>query len=289
MEATTMWGWPIWVYLWAAGVAGGGYFATFLANLFSGRRHKELLQIATWIGVPLVLLGSLLLVIDLGNPFWAWHLFVGFRPLSPMSLGSWILLLWSITAVALIALWFAEAFEPAKQPPGVYARVASLLRPLAPATEILAWIALVLAVLLITYTGVLLSNTSHLLWATVLLPVLFVVSATSTGMAATLLVSILMGKEISHDFGRAGAILAVLEVLALVSFLVTVPSGVLVTGPLNVWFWVGVVLIGLLVPFGLELWSLRAKAQGVLVLASTLCVLFGGLVLRAVVVIGGQV
>jgi formate-dependent nitrite reductase membrane component NrfD len=284
-----MWEWPTWVYLWAAGVAGGGYFAAFLADRFTGRKHKELLQIATWIGVPLVLLGVLLLVFDLGNPLWAWHLFARFMPASPMSLGSWILFIWSITGVALIALWFAEIFEPAGQPTDLFARVASLLRPLVPATEILVWIALVLSVLLIAYTGVLLSNTSQPLWTTVLLPTLFVVSAISTGLAATLLVSALMGKEIPHEFGQAGAIMAVLEVLALISFLVAAPAGVLINGPLSLWFWVGVVLIGLVVPFGLELWTLKAKGTRLLVLASTLCVLLGGFILRAVVVIGGQI
>jgi formate-dependent nitrite reductase membrane component NrfD len=278
MEATLMWEWPIWVYLWAAGVAGGGYFAAFLADRFTGRKHKSLLQIATWIGVPLVGIGTLLLIVDLGNQLYFWHLLARFYPRSPMSIGTWLLTFWAICGVGLLVLWLAES------------EVAGFvgLRSLVPLTKILSWINFVLSPLLIAYTGVLLSNTSHPLWATVLLPVLFVVSAISTGMAATLLVSVLMGREIPHEFGRAGAILAVLEVLALIGFLVTVPAGVLVSGPLSVWFWVGVALIGLLVPFGLELWSLRAKARGVLVLASTLCVLFGGLVLRAVVVIGGQ-
>ena len=68
MEAQAMvWEWPIWLYLFAAGVAGGGFFAAFLVNLFTGGKHKALLQIATWIGVPLVLMGVLLLVVDLGN------------------------------------------------------------------------------------------------------------------------------------------------------------------------------------------------------------------------------
>lgn len=48
-------------------------------------------------------------------------------------------------------------------------------------------------------------------------------------------------------------------------------------------------LMGLLVPFGLELGTLKAKGTRLMVLASTLCVLLGGFVLRAVVVIGGQI
>lgn len=287
MEAM-VWEWPIFIDLWAAGVAGGGYFAAFLVDRFTGRKHKLLMQVATWVGVPLALLGVLLLVLDLGNQLWAWHLFVRFMPVSPMSLGSWILLLWSITGVALIALWFAEIFEPAEQPTDVFARVASLLRPLVPATEILGWIAFVLSVLLIAYTGVLLSNTRIALWATVLLPALFVVSAIFTGTAAIRLVLTLLGKEIPEEFGKASLILAVLQAVALVGFLVTVPAGVLVAGPLSIWFWAGVVLVGLLAPFGLEIGTLKLKVTTPLVLASTLCVLLGGLILRAVVVIGGQ-
>ncbi len=287
MEAM-VWEWPIFIDLWAAGVAGGGYFVAFLVDRFTGRKHKLLMQVATWVGVPLALLGVLLLVLDLGNQLWAWHLFVRFMPVSPMSLGSWILLLWSITGVALIALWFAESLEPAEQPTDVLARVASMLRPLVLATEILVWIAFVLAVLLITYTGVLLSNTRIALWATVLLPALFVVSAIFTGTAAIRLVLTLLGKEIPEEFGKASLILAVLQAVALVGFLVTVPAGVLVAGPLSIWFWAGVVLVGLLVPFGLEIGTLKLKVTTPLVLASTLCVLLGGLILRAVVVIGGQ-
>ncbi|GAF94852.1 unnamed protein product, partial [marine sediment metagenome] len=158
-----------------------------------------------------------------------------------------------------IALWFAEILEPAEQPTDVFARVASLLRPLVPATEILGWIAFVLSVLLIAYTGVLLSNTRIALWATVLLPALFVVSAIFTGTAAIRLVLTLLGKEIPEEFGKASLILAVLQAVVLVGFLVTVPAGVLVAGPLSIWFWVGVVLIGLLVPFGLEIGTLKLK------------------------------
>lgn len=306
------WEWEIAVYLWIAGIAGGAYFASFLANRFSGGKHNELVQLATYVGVPLVLLGSLLLVLDLGKPFRASHLFVGLSPsswlviptlgavslrawppslslypISPMSLGGWILLLYAVSGVVLIALWFAKSAEPTRTS-GFLGRVASLLRPLLPVTEVLGWIAFILAGFLIAYTGVLLSATNQPLWAGALfLPALFVVSAIATGTATLLLLLILMGRQISHEFGQAGAILTIVEVVTLVAFLVTVPAGVLIAGPLSLWFWGGVVLIGLLVPFGLELWATR-KMMAPLVLASTLCVLLGGLILRAVVVIGGQ-
>jgi uncharacterized membrane protein YbjE (DUF340 family) len=53
-----------------------------------------------------------------------------------------------------------------------------------------------------------------------------------------------------------------------------------------------VVLLALLVPLGLEVanWGkeLEGKAVWRAVLASAVCVVFGGLVLRAVITIGGQ-
>lgn len=269
MEAQAMvWGWPIWLYLFAAGVAGGGFFATFLVNLFTGGKHEDLLEIATWIGVPLLGIGTLLLIVDLGNQLSFWHLVVRFYPVSPMSVGTWILVLWTICAVALIGLWLLKGLESLK--------------------KILGWIVFVLSALLITYTGVLLSTTSRELWSTVLLPVLFVVSASSTGMAATLLVAILLGKEIPPRLGQATAVLEIFEVLALIAFLIAVPAGVLISGPLALWFWIGVIAVGILVPFVLELVTWRTSPT-VLVLTMAFSVLLGGLVLRAVIVVGGQI
>jgi formate-dependent nitrite reductase membrane component NrfD len=284
MEAG-VWEWPILIDLWAAGVAGGGYFAAFLVDRLTGRKHKLLMQVATWVGVPLALLGVLLLILDLGNQIWFWHLvlrpsapFLSIHPLSAMSIGTWVLAIWSACGTGLLVLWLAES-----EVPGFV-----LLGRLVPLAEILSWISFVLSPLVTIYTGVLLSSTNVALWATVFLPVLFVASAIFTGTAAIRLVTTLLGKDVPKEFGKASLILAVLQAVALVAFLVTVPARVLISGSLGLWFWVGVVLVGLIVPFGLELWAVQGKAATPLVLASTICVLLGGLVLRAVVVIGGQ-
>jgi formate-dependent nitrite reductase membrane component NrfD len=279
MEAHAMvWEWPIWLYLFAAGVAGGGFFAAFLVNLFTGWKHEDLLKIATWIGVPLVGLGTLLLIADLGNQLTFWHLVVRFLPLSAMSIGTWILILWAIGAVALLVLWLAESDVP----------VFRILRGLVPLKKVLAWIIFLLSAILITYTGVLLSTTNRELWSTVLLPVLFVISAISTGLAATFLVAVLLKKEIPARLGQAAAVLEVYELVALIAFLIAVPAGVLITGPLSLWFWIGVIVIGMLVPFVLELVTWRTS-PAILVVTMAICVLIGGIILRAVVVVGGQI
>jgi len=311
------WEWPLAVYLWIAGIAGGAYFAGFLMYRFTRGKHELLPKIAMFVGVPLVLLGSLLLVLDLGEQLRAWHLFTRFRVESPMSMGSWILLLYAVIGIVMIALWWVKSFEPEEVRLTVLSGLANVLRPATAVLGVLSWIALVLAVLLIAYTGVLLSATNQPLWAGVLLlPALFVASAISTGMALLVLVlrtglgrllDILFGgegegvpSETLHVMGMASLILGVIELVVLVGFLVWLASfstpaaadavRVLVFGPMSLIFWGGVVLVGLLIPLVLEVASLRGREAIVgSVLASTSLVLLGGLFLRVAVLLSGQI
>jgi formate-dependent nitrite reductase membrane component NrfD len=311
-----LWKWETAVYLWLAGLGGGAYFAAFLADRLSGGKYKEWVRFSVYLGVPVVLLGSLLLVMDLGQQLRSWHLFTGFRLVSPMSMGSWILLIWSAIGVAMIALWFAEAF-PAEEK-GPFSAIASALRPLVPVVDVLSWVAFVLAALLIAYTGVLLSATNQALWGgALLLPALFVASAISTGIAALLVVTStrigpflrdLFGEvgetttaEAVEELGKADAVVMVIEAVVLTGYLFWLSAfstpdaawaaGLLLSGSLSPFFWIGVVFTGLLIPLGSEFIALRKAESGVPVtaLVSALSALFGGLVLRAVVVFGGQI
>ena len=74
------WQWPIWIDLWAAGMAGGAYLVAFLAYRLSGGKYKNMFRLAVYAGVPLAVIGVLLLIIDLGTPIWFWHLFTSFDP-----------------------------------------------------------------------------------------------------------------------------------------------------------------------------------------------------------------
>lgn len=310
------WKWELVTYLWIAGIAGGAYLAAFLMNLFSRGKNELLPKVAMFLGVPLVLLGSLLLVVDLGEQLRAWHLFTRFLPESPMSMGSWILLLYALIGIVMIALWWAKSFEPGEVRLTVLSGVASVIRPAARALGVLGWINLVLAVLLITYTGVLLSATNQPLWGGILLlPALFVVSAIATGTALLVLVmrtgfgrvvDILFGGEgepvpgeVLHTMGMSSLILGIIEVVVLIGYLgwlafFSTPAAasalaVLLTGSMSFLFWGGVVLLGLLIPLVLELASVRGKEALVgSMLASAALVILGGFFLRAAVLLGGQ-
>jgi protein NrfD len=319
------WEWPVAVDLWVAGMAGGVYFAAFLINRVTRGRHELLPKIAMFLGVPLVLLGSLLLVLDLGQQLRAWHLFFTGQPPSlilmigsPMSLGSWILLTYALIGIVMIALWWSTSFDPEEVRVAVYSDVAKVIRPVAPAITVLSWIALVLAVLVMTYTGVLLSATNQPLWAnTFLLPVLFVASAIFTGAALLVLalrtgfgrvLDILFGgegkpipDETMNAIGVAIVVVGIVQLVVLIGYLGVLAAfstpaaasalATITAGPLSLLFWGGAVVVGLLIPLGLGLAYVSAGREhlvGSLLILSSM-VLLGGFLLRLVVLLGGQI
>ena len=314
----TAWGAPIWIYLWMAGMAGGAYFAAFLTDRFTGGSNKPLLRLATYLGIPLAVIGVMLLVIDLGQPIRFWHLFTQFKLISPMSMGTWILLVWVAIAVIMAVLWWFEN----RLPEGAASRLRRLV-------GLLGWANLVLAVLLIAYTGVLLAVSSQSLWAgTVLLPSLFVASAISTGIAILIIAAVIANAiskgslvelklALNQVFGstnwtvpnrivarlaEADAIVIAVEMVALIGYAIWLAIStmagagealrLLTIGTMAAPFWVGVVLLALLIPLGLDLSNrgneIETKAVWRTILASSTCVVLGGLVLRAVITIGGQ-
>ena len=291
----TAWGSMIYLYLWLAGIGGGAYFSAFLIDRFTGGANKALLRLATYIAFPLVSVGVLLLIIDLGMINRFWELLTRFYVVTPMSLGTWFLVAFVGINALLIALWWLRG----RRSPTAFSRIESLL----------SWAGLVFAALVMTYTGVLLAVSNQSLWAgTVILPALFVASATSTGLAATIIAAIVSrAKPVSRQFllrlSEADAIVIVLEIVALVGLMIWLAASsfegasqalaVITAGGLAIPLWLGVVVIGLLIPVALEFWgwgkSAETKRLWPLIVTSSALVLIGGLILRAVIVIGGQV
>ena len=294
------WGAPIWLYLWLAGMAGGAYFGAFLAERLGAGGDSGLLRMATYLGIPLATSGVALLLIDLGQPLRFWHLMTSFNVMSPMSMGTWILLIWVGIAVVLVIAWRAERHlaEPAS-------------RNVRRTIEVLTWVNFIFAVLLMSYTGVLLAISNQPMWAgTLLLPALFVTSAVSTGIAIlvfTILITRNPWKIPSRMLSRlveADAVVILIELVVLVGYVIWLTNGVmpgtheamklLTTGVLAARFWLGVVLLALLIPLGLNIahWGKDMEAKKSIwgaAVASSACVLLGALVLRGVMVIGGQI
>ncbi len=277
MHKELLWKWQIWLYLWAAGVAGGGFFIAYLINLFTGFKEKKLLQYATYVGVPFGFLGVLMLLFDLGKIERFWHLMVHFSFLSPMSIGSWILTAWILCGLFLLVAWRHE-----RNPERARSRYRW--------TRLAEGLTFSLSLLLIAYTGVLLNSTSLPMWRSYFLPALFVVSACSTGFAGILIILVLKREAISHAMGQTSVLLSTLEAVALVLFLINVPSHIIIKGALSLAFWGGIVIFALFAPLWLKLWNLgQPKENPAMLFIAAWWILIGGIILRAVIVIGGQV
>ena len=97
------WGWLIVFYFFFGGLAGGCYFLGALIDLMGRPEDRPLARLGYYIAFPCVVLSGLLLTLDLTRPLRFWHMLIEsntyqpmFKPWSPMSLGSWALLIFGI-------------------------------------------------------------------------------------------------------------------------------------------------------------------------------------------------
>lgn len=285
MDIPEAFGWPIWLYFWLGGVAGGAVAAASIANLAWPGRYRSLGSLSVLLALPLIVVSLLVLIYDLGRSERFINLLLEWRPTSAMWWGTWVLGA-SVGAYGLLLLRYRSAAER----PGHL-----------PWERLLLWANLVLAGLLVVYTGVLLAQTSRSLWnSTGLVPALFAVSALSTGTAALALAGWRRGAAVAQAVERlrqADVALLLLEAAVLVVFvgwlaLLAGPAAaraaqVLLSGAFAAPFWGGVVVVGLLAP--LALGAARGRVGALAEWGAAVLVLAGGLALRYVVVAGGQV
>ncbi|HHV35814.1 MAG TPA: polysulfide reductase NrfD [Syntrophomonadaceae bacterium] len=281
----TVWGWPIAIYLFLAGVAAGAYLSA--AYVWYKRGDNPVSRMGIFLAAPCLGVSILFLFFDLGAPLRFMLAFL--KPFSSMiSVGTWVLTIFFIIA----ALQWLKCYK---------AKEASLELSNA------AWIAgIIFAVATAVYTGVLLGVVKAIpFWNTPLLPVLFFISSVSTGIGALLVGVLIKGAKdsdvgILHSLSRIDLVFVGLEVLVLLFYLLVMGQSrlaaassvkMLVAGSCAPFFWIFVV-VGLLVPFCLE-WGLNRKQDNQLssmVVSGTaagICLLFGGLALRYLILAVG--
>ncbi len=283
------WGLLIVVYLFCGGLSAGAIVISALATLVGrGRRFSRLASVsAIWSPLP-VIAGTGLLVLDLGRPFFFWKLFTAIRPLSPMWIGSWLLAVFSVLALAYAYLFLQRPARWWAPPhPEIWKRR-------------LAIAAIPLGIAVAIYTGVLLGVlVARPLWNTPLVAQLFVLSALST--ASALLMFFVDGEERTALLGL-DVVLIALELATIIAFVIygsisgasaRAATSLLGATWYGLLFWMGVVVAGLVTPLVLELRhfgrahapTLHARPSHALAAA---LVLAGGFLLRLVFVYAGQ-
>ncbi len=316
----TEWGVLVVNYLFLAGVSAGAFAISSFATYIGGPHFRRVARIGALIAPWPVMAGVGLLVLDLGRPLAFWHLFLTVQWTSPMSIGSWLLTGFILLSLLYAALWAPEPLDNLVRIPmrlrdlRHFTRWTPLAGPrLRRARAVVAALGFPLSLGVGIYTGILLGAVpSRPFWNTPMLAQLFLFSAMSTGTATVLLVTALLGSqrpdELEHErklLVSTDLVLIVLEVFMLIPFLLhhalstwssASSISLILGGDLTLPFWVGVILLGILLPLAIEVYELfpliwkQAVARYSLWLsaASGVLVLLGGFVLRFVFVYAGQ-
>ena len=298
--AEPTWGILLVGYLFFGGLAGGAYVIGALADIFKGERYKVVSKSGVYVSLVSIILGLAVLVLDLKRfevaPLGILNVFRRF-PASIVSVGTWIIVAFTLVSVATVVLWFFEGWSRVR--------------------KIAEVIGAVLGVSTAAYTGLLLAFArGRPFWSSPYLPWVFVISGTLTGLAMALLLIPIVAKlmpRFSHDFKtlfdertrltrilsdcqRYITILIGVELaLVLVELVTGLPhTQILLNGAsLSLVFYAYIVL-GLIAPLGIGFYMPKLESSGrstrltPLFMGGYVLVLFGGFLLRYVMLIGGQ-
>ncbi len=288
------WGLLLAIDLFAAGLGAAIFMVAVAANLAGGRRYRRISTTGAIIAPWPVILGVLLIILDLGKPLRFWEMMlrrshetlgiesIMFNVGSTMSLGTWLLILFVLgSLVYMVVALLAWPFKWAEK-----------------LQKVLGVIGLPIALLVTIYTGVLLSATRNRVWGSLLLPIVFVVSAIVTGIAA--IVFILAAIRVAKPDSKIGSDIPKLEVIngwtiafQLLMVILFVIFGIgsaqmraVIGSAFGLLWWIGVIGLGLVLPLVIGIRG-GAKNAPVSLVVSAL-VLLGGFFLRYTILLGGQ-
>jgi polysulfide reductase chain C len=284
------WGWLIVAYLFLAGAGSGAFLAAVACDLLAPDWSRALARAGSLAAGPLITVGTLCLVLDLEAGFWEpWRQI--YLVMNPTSMITWgvIILSMFIPVAFLYGLALNEITWVGKY-------VKRYLLHL----EI---VGSMLAVSTAAYTGVLIAVINGVpFWNTPLMPMLFLASAVSTGLAVAMIgaavIDITTIKTLSN-FALGHVIFLAVEAGVLMLFIfmsltrsveAAISANMLISGVLSPYFWILVVFLGLLVPFALSIaeYYEYGKMPKYLVVGADVLVLVGGMSLRAVIIFSGS-
>ncbi len=280
------WGWLIVVYLFLAGSGSGAFLAAVYCDLLAPDWSKSLAKAGSLVAGPLVAIGTVCLVLDLEAGLWEpWRQVYLAKNLSSMIAWGVIIL----SGFIPVALLYAAALN----------EITFIGKIAKKYIRILEYVGSIMAVATATYTGVLIAVVNGVpFWNTPMMPILFLASAISTGLAAAMIVAAIIDittiKTLSN-FALGHVIFLAFEglVLMLLVFMsltrsteAAISANMLISGVLSPYFWVLVVILGILIPFILSIieYYEYGEMPKSLVIGSDLLVLIGGMSLRALII-----
>jgi len=167
------------IYFYLTGLSAGSFVLSTLAYVFGMEKYRPIGKIGVILAALFLVMAPLALLIHVGQPFKAWHLFVHLNITSPITWGSFLLTLYPINCV--IYGWY-------------------MFRENQKMTRLFGMIGIPLAIFVHGYTGFILAlGKARALWNTALMPFLFLVSAMVSGIALMILISIIRDRFFSKE------------------------------------------------------------------------------------------
>lgn len=254
------WGWLIAIYLFMGGLGAGTYLVSFAAEKGWLGEAQSFTRFGYYLAAPLVALGAGLLVFDLGQglkkPWLILGMFLNLR--SVMTWGIYILS--AFIGVGLLKAYFVWT---KKKAPNLISQAGA-----------------VLALATCAYTGLLLFVVKAVpFWNFYLMPVIFVVSAISTGLSLNSILAHLFEKgELKEGKACEGHLLMVgSEIILLSIFFGAILSGLkgpvalvsaqkILSGSLAWAFWGILIVVGLVIPLLSYVYNLRKRRKVIFLL-----------------------
>jgi formate-dependent nitrite reductase membrane component NrfD len=222
------WTWYILFYFFLAGLSGGSYVIATLLRHWGEPSDEPAARLGYLIAFPIILVCPILLALDLGKPILFWHMLVNttaggqgvnFKTGSPMSVGSWGLLVFSLFA----AVSFLEVLVRDRR---IRLPLVDRAVRLLDGTAGMVWnvVGTVLGLFIAGYTGVLLAVSNQPIWSdTWTLGGLFLASGLS-GSAALLMLLVRYRPQAQASVGMltlSERLFALLELALIAVFALT--------------------------------------------------------------------
>lgn len=285
------WNWLVVLYFFLGGIAGASYAIASIAQFLGDAESRRIARVGRYLSFATLLPSPILLILDLGRPARFHHMLRVVKLRSPLSVGSWILVLFGGCCTL-------STFGQAAQD-GLFGRgtVATRVGRALPARAIGA-LGLAPAFALSGYTGVVLAATAVPLWTkrALLMGPLFIASSVSNATAAITLLLALQRGTSRRTLKRLER-LDSLALLAELGLLLTLRAGLgatiarpLVTGRFGWLYRIGLLGAGLGAPLALQATSAlpgHVASRPVAGLAATL-VLSGGVLFRYLILYAGR-
>ncbi|WP_407544317.1 cytochrome c nitrite reductase subunit NrfD [Vibrio parahaemolyticus] len=299
-----VWDWIIAIYLFLAGMSAGAVMISIYLKrkvIEGDPANNGIMKAMAWLAPFGIISGLVILIFHLTKPLQFWKIMIYYNPTSVMSMGVVVLFVW----IGVIFRHQIISFCEGKLPSGLLDFVDGFLIKAGKVNNAIELFLGFLALVLAAYTGFLLSALkTYPMLNNPVLPILFLFSSLSSGAAACLMFGILVFKEATsspsvswvHGFERP---VVLFELFVLVTFF----TGLIFSGGQNEvaawnaisngfwaqWFWVGVVLIGMLMPLTLNwLMPSEVRHKGSYVFVVTTLSLVGVLMLRTFILYAGQ-